>query len=298
MKPSRTSLIVICIILCCVILLKIERFSVVRSQLASATATSVGSESFSAKTDSNKLSIHMVIVPYLRYNASKEAIIEREKDYKFVLQKNLAHPLVQCVHLLTTNYSETYERFKDVGNSSKMLISEVKSVNKARDPWDYISDRLLGRDVMFATADIYLGSGFEKIDPITMDREKIMYAISRHVAPEYYDTCNGTCKRCFDRCSNYTSSYDGFLTRLHKPLSEQFLLQLEFNQVRFGMENRLIWLFMNVLKYCVISPCKILNIFHYHCSQVRNNVHMKALPRKEKRARVYPSNNLYCHKLS
>ena len=272
-------------------------FSVVHSQPASATATSVGSECFSAKTNNNKLSIHMVIVPYLRYHASKEAIIEREKEYKFVLQKNLAHPLVQCVHLLTTDHSETYERFKDVGNSSKMLISEVKSVNKARDPWDYISDRLLGRDVMFATADVYLGSGFEKIDPVTMDREKIMYAISRHVAPEHNVTCNKTSERYFfnDICSKYIGSHDGFLTRLHKPLSEQFLLQLDFNHVRYGMEDRLNWLFMNVLKYCAINPCKILNIFHYHCSALRNNVHMKALPREEQRARVHPSNKLYCH---
>ena len=182
MKPSWTSLIVTCIILCYVILLKMKRFSGVHSQPVPATATSVGSECFSAKTDNNTLSIHMVIVSYY---ASKKKITEREKGYKLVLKKNLAHPLVQCVHLLTINHSETYERFKDVGNSNKMLISEVKSVNKARDPWDYISDRLLGRDVMFASADVYLGRGFEKIDPVTMDREKIMCAISRHMAPEH-----------------------------------------------------------------------------------------------------------------
>ena len=270
MKPSRTFLIVSCTIFCCVILLTKERFSVVCSRPVPATATSVGSECFSAKTDNNKLSIHMVIVPYLKYHASKKKITEREKDYKLVLKKNLAHPLVQCVHLLTINHSETYERFKDVGNSNKMLISEVKSVNKARDPWDYISDRLLGRDVMFATADVYLGSGFEKIDPVTMDREKIMYAISRHVAPEHYATCNKTSERYFfnDICSKYIGSHDGFLTRLHKPLPEQLLLQLEFNLVRYGIENRLMWLFVNVLKYCVINPCKILNTFHYHCSRL------------------------------
>ena len=296
MKPSQIFLIVSCIILCCVILLIKERFSVLHSRPVPATATSIGSECFSAKTNSDTLSIHMVIVPYLRYNASKEAIVEREKEYKFSLQINLAHPLVQCVHLLTTNHSETYERFRDVGNSSKMLISEVKSVNKARDPWDYISDRLLGRDVMFATADIYLGRGFEKIDPATMDREKIMYAISRHVAPEHYATCNKTSKNYFfdDICSKYMGATDGFLTRLHKPLSEQFLLQLDFNQVRYGMEGRLNWLFVNVLKYCLINPCKILNIFHYHCSDLRNNVHMKALP-TGRRVRVHPSNKLYCH---
>ncbi len=141
-----------------------------------------GFECFSADTTAS-LSIHMVVVPFLRYHASNEAILEREKDYKLALQKNLAHPLVKCVHLLTTNFTETSERFKNVSNNSKLLVSEVESVDLARDPFDYISKHLLGRDVIFATADVYLGAGFDRVDPVVMDRKKIMYSVSRHVSP-------------------------------------------------------------------------------------------------------------------
>ncbi len=82
----------------------------------------VGSECYAAADTEGSLSIHMVVVPFLHYDASKEAILEREKDYKLALQKNLAHPLVQCVHLLTTNFTATdsLDRFKDTPNNRKM----------------------------------------------------------------------------------------------------------------------------------------------------------------------------------
>ena len=278
----------------CVILLAKNKYSVL---LGRPEVVTVGSDCFSAKTDDGLVSIHMVIVPFLMYNASNEAILEREKEYKFVLQRNLAHPRVQCIHLLTTNYSETFQRFKNVENSNKMLISEVKSVEKARDPWDYISDRLLNKDVMFATADIYLGRGFEEIDSTAMEKEKIMYSISRHVAPEHYTSCGKTSKNYFfrDICSRYMGSHDGFLLRLREPLPEQFLLQLDFDLVRFGMECRVNWLFVKVLNYCVLNPCSILNLFHYHCSDLRTNVKKNPISHTHQYHWIHPSKNLSCH---
>ena len=257
------------------------------------TPATVGSDCFSAKSDDGLLSIHMVIVPFLMYNASNEAILEREKEYKFMLQRNLAHPWVQCIHLLTTNYRETFQRFKNIENSNKMLISEVKSVKKARDPWDYISDRLLNKDVMFATADIYLGRGFEKVDSIAMEKKKIMYSISRHVAPEHRTSCGKTSKNS-DMCSHYMGSHDGFLLHLNEPLPEQFLLQLDFDLARSGMECRVNWLFVKVMNYCVLNPCTILKLFHYHCSDLRANM-KDPISHTHRYHLIHPSKNLNCH---
>ena len=274
----------------CVIMLA-KKYFVLLGRPGIVTASTVRSDCFSAKTDDGLLSIHMVIVPFLMYNASNEAILEREKEYKFVLQRNLAHPRVQCIHILTTNYGETFQRFKDVENSNKMLISKVKSVEKARDPWDYISDRLLNKDVMFASADIYLGSGFDKIDSTAMEKDKIMYSISRHVAPEH---CGKTSKNR-DICSHYMGSHDGFLLHLREPLPEQILLQLDFDLVRFGMECRVNWLFVKVLNYCVLNPCSILNLFHYHCSDLRTNVTKNPVSHTHRYHWIRPSKNLSCH---
>ena len=215
------------------------------------------------------LSINLVIIPYLHYNTSDEAILEREKEYKTVLQRNLNHDLISHVHLLTTNAQETLQRFNDLPNQNKLVVSEVKSIDLARDPFEYISRNLVGKDVMFASADIYLGRGFDRVDPLVMSHQKIMYALSRRVAQE--EKCNIGSYSGTDMClEKYIGCHDVFLFRLTEPLPELFLKELEFDLTSLGIENVVIWLFQNKLKYCTLNPCTILETFHLHCSNVRN----------------------------
>ena len=132
---------------------------------------------------------------------------------------------------------DTLVRFREFTNNSKLVIAEMKSVDVARDPWDYISQNLVGKDVMYANADIYLGKGFETVDPKVMGRQKIMYTPSRHMAPEHKTICKTTVyKRYFnkDLCSWYIGAHDVFLFRLHEPLPEEFRQKLDFNLIRTG----------------------------------------------------------------
>ena len=256
--------------------------------------------SITEERTTSSLAIHMVIVPFLRYGADENATLEREMDYKLCLTHNLAHPQVQQVHIITINSTDASVRFREFTNNSKLVIAEVKSVDVARDPWDYISQNLVGKDVMFANADIYLGKGYDKIDPVIMNQQKIMYSLSRHVAPEHYVLCKKKSSRYYfqDLCSWYKGSHDVFLFRLHEPLPEEFYQKLPFNLVSYGMENRVISLFQNVLKYCVLNPCSILEIFHYHCSSLRNNKNSKLRrapnrPGLEYMSSVKPAKDLY-----
>ena len=258
------------------------------------------SETF-PRTEHGSLAIHMVIVPFLRYGANENATLEREMDYKLCLTRNLAHPQVQQVHILTINSTDTSVRFREFTNNSKLVIAEVKSVDVARDPWDYISQNLVGKDVIFANADIYLGKGYDKIDPTIMNQQKIMYSLSRHVAPEHYVMCKKKSSRYYfkDLCSWYKGAHDMFMFRLHEALPEEFYQKLPFNLISYGMENRVIWLFQNVLKYCVLNPCSILEIFHYHCSSLRNNKNSKVRRAPNRpvrdRASAQPVKELYCY---
>lgn len=246
-------------------------------------------------SDGFSLAIHMVIVPFLGYEALENATLERMEDYKLCLRKNLAHPQVERVHILTTNSADTLARFKEFASNSKVLISEVRSVDKFRDCWDYISQNLIGRDVIYANADIYLGGGFDKVDAVVMDRQRIMYTLSRQVAPEHEVTCGKTSKEYFfeNLCSKYRGSHDAFLFRLHQPLPEAFLQTFDFDLPSPGMEGRVNWSFANVLQYCVLNPCSILEVFHYHCSDLRVGFYRLRL-RKGEHIRVPPSDSLYC----
>ena len=231
--------------------------------------------------NSSLLSVHMVIAPFLQYTqASEDLIQERLKEYRYVLEKNLAHPLVQCVHVLTTNSTQTLQMFIGVANREKLMISEVKRLELARDPWEYISTNLLNKDMVYANADIYLGNGFQLVDPKVMSENRLAYALTRHVAPE--ERCNNTeehKKYTYDNlCLSigyYIGSHDVFLLRLHNPLPPGFLSELNFELASPGIENVVIWLLQTKLKYCVLNPCRTLQTFHYHCSFLRNSKHRR-----------------------
>ena len=214
----------------------------------------------------NILSIEMVVIPFLRYKTVEKAILEREQEYKTALQRNLDHTFVSHIHVLTTDASWTRQRLSDLTNNGKLIVAEVKSIDMARDPFEYISHNLVGKNVIFASADIYLGGGFDRVDPVVLSQTKIMYALTRRTPK--MDKCQTE-----DLClkSKYIGCHDVFLFHLTEPLSENgFLRDLQFDMVSPGIENIVIWLFKYRLKYCVLNPCALLETFHLHCSSVRN----------------------------
>ena len=137
----------------------------------------------STAIENRSLAIHMVVVPYFSFGKVLEGkILERLEEYRTALQRNLNHKFVSRVHVLTTSAKDTMERFKGLANHSKLVVAEVSSIELVRDLWEYISQKLVGKDAMFANADIYLGDGFELVDPLLMAKQKIVYALTRHVA--------------------------------------------------------------------------------------------------------------------
>ena len=230
-----------------------------------------GSNNYARQTPSRssvKLKMDLVIVPYFVYDASDEVLLKREKEYMTALQRNLNHDSVRRIHVLTTSTEEITKRIQkfELSNQSKLLTFEVKSTKLMRDVFEYISQNLIGIDVMFLNGDIYLGSGFDRIDPVVMRENKIMYALSRQVKQE--ERCGFETGRCFKWF--YTGSHDAFLFHVTEPLPDAALKDLEFFIPAKGMENIIIWTFRTKLNYCVLNPCSILQIFHLHCTNLRS----------------------------
>ena len=227
------------------------------------------------KTTHKKLSIDLVIVPFLKYSkasgVNRGKLTEREQEYRTVMQRNLNHPLVNSVHVLTTDPQETLRHFNNFTNQEKMIVSKVKSIAWMRDPFEYISLHLVGKDAMYANADIYLGDGFDLVDPEVMSHQNIMYSLSRQVSDK--DKCRQKNLYNKDRCRElkYKGSHDAFLFRLKKPLTEVFLQSLKFSLPSLGMERVIMWAFQTKLKYCILNPCHILETFHLHCSGLRSH---------------------------
>ena len=218
------------------------------------------------------LKMDIVIVPYFTTfgNFSDNELLEREKEYLTVLQRNLRHDLVHCIHILTTNAEETWQHLKKVDlpkNNNSLLISERKSIEMVQDVFEYISQNLVGRDVMFVNADIWLGSGFDRIDPHVLRTQRIMYALTRQVTEE--ERC-GVINMCTE--DKYMGSHDTFLFHVTEALPESALKLLNYRISSAGMENVLMWVFKKKLNYCILNPCSILETFHFHCSHIRNRM--------------------------
>ena len=235
------------------------------------------------------LAIHLVVVPYFIYGVKVPQLkaLERQEEYRTVLQRNLNHKFVSHVHVLTTSAKDIMEHFKGLANHSKLVVAEVSSIERMRDPWEYISQNLVGKDVMFANADIYLGDGFELVDPLLMAQQKIMYSLTRQVA------ANTTCPGDIDKClkAGYIGSHDSFLFHLSEPLPDEALEELEFPLPSYGMENVILWIFQRMLKFCTLNPCSILQTIHFHCSDLRDP---KKRDDTKRTGRAPFTNNLFC----
>ena len=215
---------------------------------------------------SNSLKMELVTIFHLVYEASDNLIRQREKEYVKALQINLDHDHVKRIHILTTDADILEQRLKNfqLPNKRKLVIVERNSVNMTRDIYDYISENLVGVDVMFLNGDIYLGGGFHCVDPIVMRKNKIMYTLTRQVKKE--EAC-GERDKCRD--SGYGGSHDTFLFHLTEPIPESALQHLNFEFPSWGVENVVMWVFKTKLGYCLLNPCTILETFHLHCSKLR-----------------------------
>ena len=240
------------------------------------------------------LAINMVIIPFFDYDTrDQKRLTMRKHEYMHVLQKNLAHPLMQFIHVLTTNTSQTSEIYEDLIYHDKLIVHELPSLYDTRVPFEFISKKLLGKDVLYSNADVYLGEGFENVDPAVMNEHNIVYSLSRQIAPES--------KRCRDKdqCKYYIGSHDAFLFRLHKPLPEAILQQLKFPFHSLGMENVLNWLFEGQLQMCVLNPCRILPIYRYRCSNLRMlNPRQIVYYELRGKGRVLPTKKLVCKEVN
>ena len=146
-----------------------------------------------------------------------------------------------------------------------MFIAKRKSLKHTRSIYEYISENLVGVDVMFLNGDIYLGGGFDRVDPIVFRKNKIMYTLTRQVKEE--EKC-GEVDKC--REMKYEGSHDTFLFHLTEPIPDSALQHLNFKFAYWGVENVVMWMFQHKLGYCLLNPCTILETFHLHCTNLRN----------------------------
>ncbi len=222
--------------------------------------------------NSSRLAMNLVVLHFMRYdpNVSKQKLLDRETEYMTALQRNLNHNLVARVHILTTDSNVTEKRLLDfdLPHRHKIVVAQVPSADSTRDMFEYISQNLVGQDVMYVNGDIYLTEGFDKVDAQAMRQRHIIYGLTRRGKQE------AKCRMrdyCGVNVKHSVGSHDAFLFHLMKPIPENALQDLEYKLGSAGSENVLLWMFKYRLKYCVLNPCRILKAYHLHCTNLRTS---------------------------
>ena len=230
-----------------------------------------------SKNTSNELQINLVtfyhsITVFTRVenhsiNSFEAKFLQRVSEEVFVLRKNLHHPLIAKVHILAEHKNLLMDfLIEKKTNLQKIVIHNNGKVATMRDIFQYISKNLVNKTAIFANGDIYLGDGFDRVNTTQMRDKRIMYALTRHHAPE---------RNCSEEeflCNKpYVGSHDTFMVHLKEPIPQAFLKELEYELSSWGSENRLMWVFKEKMDFCVLNPCNIFKPFHYHCSGFYNN---------------------------
>ena len=213
-------------------------------------------------------SLHLVTYHHsISLASQKDATLkmhDRLKEEMFVLRKNLQHPLVVNVHIIAANKTLLEKALrKEEIYDKKIIIHDNGRPPTMLEVFRYVSDHLMNKMIIVSNGDIYIGSGFNKLNYAIMTEQRIMYTLTRHHAPESNCTEGGAL------CSvPYLGSHDTFVFILHEPIPSDVLDELNYQLGSPGSENRLMWAFQTKLNYCLLNPCSVLKSYHFHCSGV------------------------------
>ena len=192
----------------------------------------------------------------------------RMAEIRECLQRNLNNSMIANVHVLvfgeeTIMYLESLK----LRNSHKLILHNNAKWPTILDQVMYASKYLHGKMVVMCHQDNYIGKGWGKVNHTLLMRKRLMYALTRHPAPSM---CPGSATS-FNCRENYTyvGSHDVFVFYVRGPIDRKTFIELDVTRNLNLMENALMWIFKERLKYTVLNPCKVLIVHHMHCIAIR-----------------------------
>ena len=197
-----------------------------------------------------------------------QQIKERMAEVFECLRRNLENKLVSHVHVLVAR-ERTIRRLKmlDLKFLEKLVIHNNVASPSIKDAIDYASKYLKEKVVIMLHQDNFLGEGWEKVNHTVLREKKLMYALTRHSLNCSASLASAHCGHGYP----YIGSHDIFVFYIRRDLVADKFAELDVPPNTSGMENVLLWIFKERLRYKVLNPCKVLKIYHSHCIPVRDN---------------------------
>ena len=253
-------------------------YRVLRAMEKYNLATVILSGCKETKQATGKIELITGFIDFIRNNAYRRTIgdvanrndvIEaRQMEVLDVLQSNLLHPVIERVHMLVWDKETAeYIRSLPLKNSEKLMLRIIGKDVGLKEQFLYASECLSDRIIAISNQDNKIGKGWDNTEYHQILKSKdIMYALTTHSPIETNCTWLndiGTCSRW------HISTHDTFVLCAKNWNAKIFSELSSITPDMMGMENLLILVFQNKLKYRILNPCKTLYVHHHHCVPVR-----------------------------
>lgn len=248
--------------------------------------------------DSQKEGIHLVY-QYFHVKASNgidaAQTAERQAEYQDCLLRNILHPHVARVHILIENERDQHEFDVAISklSSNLRLGKKVVSVWLGRrmtykDAFLYCNNQLMDKIAVVMNADIFMGTGIEKLlkhreQIFNLDKSsscKVVLSLTRHEPslckhfprrsdmvdfPISQQEAKEWCGCPFLKGRRYYGSHDSFW--FIPPLSDSVLDECNHVQNRWGAEHKVL---ISLIRkgYQVFNPCVSLVTYHHHATDI------------------------------
>ncbi|XP_067679676.1 uncharacterized protein [Haliotis asinina] len=194
----------------------------------------------------------------------------RAEEYITGLTRTLLHPHIQDVHLLyDQDLLPDYVRKKlsNVPFHRKLFFHYLQNTRQAISTFRFAFEKLQGRLVMVTQADVYPERGFDLIDIERLKSERLMYALTRHGRLE--ESCDMSGDFC-DEGIKFVGSHDTYIFVPHGYIPPSAIKFLSTDTMAWGIDLVITWVFQNILSFRVLNPCKVVFVYHIHCTYIRN----------------------------
>eukprot|EP00794_Sanderia_malayensis_P010059 gene10059-11088_t len=197
----------------------------------------------------------------------------RIMEFLRALESNLNHPFIEEeeVHVLVKEDAAVeYLRHLPLKNSEKMVIHVPEEDVSMKTQFKYAGQCLVSKIVAISHQDNQFGKGWDKFRPAILKEKRIAYGLTRHTPEDAPCASTKSSPNC-DPGYPYVGSHDVFMFYMREPLTSQQLKDIgNITPNLNGMENVLIWVFINRWKFKVLNPCRLLFVHHHHCIPIRD----------------------------
>ena len=204
---------------------------------------------------------------YLNNNKNRQA------ELKFCLKKNLENKYISHIYLLNEKIYTLEELGLDKDCSyNKLTQIDISKRLTFKDAFQFIKTNNINGYCVISNLDIFLNDTINQLKFSYLHKEKCCLGLTRY---EYKDEDNYYFDKIF---INSGWSQDTWILHSNSIVKELYELDIfDFNLGTPGCDNKILYLLYR-LNFNLVNCPTLINIFHYHTTNIRNYIDNKVRP--------------------